>query len=132
MEPAVVKMMDDFFTQKIKYKEIEDQQKKDKQALDKLKDEIIEQMEASGLTALKDERGRQIFLQKPEIYASIRKGMKDEAYAKLKEWGLGDIIQPNVHAKTLSGIIKERLANDDNVPEDIFGYFIKKKLGNRS
>lgn len=53
--------------------------------------------------------------------ASIRKGMKDEAYQWLRENGLGDLITATVNASTLSSAARTML-EDDNIemPDRLF------------
>lgn len=55
-----------------------------------------------------------------EVYASIVKDQKDEAYAWLAEHGHGALIKDTVNASSLKAWMKEQLANGEELPEEIF------------
>lgn len=57
--------------------------------------------------------------------ASIKEGMRSEAYQWLRENGLGDLITTTVNASTLSAAAKHRLEEDNkDFPEELFSVAI--------
>lgn len=131
-DKTVAQRIEEFFKLKDTIANMDDSIKKHKAELEKMGEELIENMEASGLTQLKDASGRVVFLKTPAVYASIKKEKKEDALALLKgEWQLGDFIQESVSPSTLSRVVKERLETGKTVPDDLFSVFLKKKLGYR-
>ncbi len=55
-----------------------------------------------------------------ELFASIPKDQREDAYDWLKNNDLGDLITNTVNAMTLKGTIKELLEKGENIPEDLF------------
>lgn len=80
---------------------------------------IPEMMEDMGqeTTKLKDVG---VISLRPEMYASIPKGMLKEAYAWLEENGHGDIVKETINSSTLKAFIKEQIKEGETLPEGLF------------
>ena len=103
-----------------------------KTKLDETGSQLIELMEESGLTQLKDTEGRTVFLSKPNVYATVKGEKYAEAIDFLKNtWKVGDEIREQIAPATLSRILKEKLEQGETVPEQLFSYYMKRKLGSR-
>src|SRR5690606_37020534 len=79
-------------------------------------------------------RGGRMFYLKTETYASAATGRKPELIQRLKDHGLGDIVQETVHPRTLSAAVKEMLEEDDELPEglsELVNVFEKTTVGLR-
>ena len=87
-----------FFQLKEKKQKIEDYLGHIKNERGQAQKNIMEDMKAAGVSQLKDEKGRTVFLQKPKVYASFKKDMKEEAMALLKtpEWGCSDFCKETI------------------------------------
>jgi hypothetical protein len=57
---------------------------------------------------------------RPELYASIKKDMKDEAFAWLAANGYGDIVHPGVNSSTLKSSLKECISSGLELPDNLF------------
>jgi hypothetical protein len=55
-----------------------------------------------------------------DIYASVKSGAKEQAYAWLSDVGSGDLIQPSVPPSTLKAFLKGRLKAGEDIPEELF------------
>ena len=55
-----------------------------------------------------------------ELYASIIKDKKGEAYQWLKDNGHGDLIKGTVNASSLKALIKEQIKAGEQFPDDMF------------
>jgi len=55
-----------------------------------------------------------------DIYVSIVKGCKDDAYEFFRDNGLGDIITETVNASTLKSTIKNMVKNGEDYPDKFF------------
>lgn len=55
-----------------------------------------------------------------DLFASIKAGMKDEAYQWLSDNGHGDLISPTVNASSLKAMIKQAIVKGEDIPEDYF------------
>lgn len=60
-----------------------------------------------------------------QLFASIKKDMRDKAFAWLHDNQLGDLITETVNASTLSATAKALNEDGKELPEDIFGTFYK-------
>ena len=93
-----------------------------------LKYGLIETLEESNLTSVKDAKGRTARRMADQIRASFLKENKDEALNWLRDNGYAYAVQPGVHHATLSKIIKERLDIGEPFPTGLFSYFIEKNV----
>jgi len=64
-----------------------------------------------------------------EFYASMPD--KERGFDWLRNEGLGDLIYETVNARTLSSAMKERLQNDEEVPDTVVKISTKEKIGMR-
>ena len=80
---------------------------------------IPEKMEETGILSVKlDGIGR--LSTQGNIYASIIKGKKEEAYEWLEENGHGALIKGSVNASSLKGFLKEQIREGVPFPDDLF------------
>lgn len=75
--------------------------------------------ESDGIEALKVDGVGRVGL-RGEIYASINKEHKDEAFQWLDDTGRGALIQKTVNAATLKASLKKMLKDGEEVPEELF------------
>lgn len=85
---------------------------------------LPEMLEAEGVTSLPLAEGFRVGVNH-RWAASIREGMKDQAYQWLREHKLDDIITSTINSSTLSATAKS-LSEDDNIdlPDDLFNVAI--------
>lgn len=57
---------------------------------------------------------------RPDIYAGIVSGKKDEAYQWLQDNDHGDLIQDTINSSTLKAFLKEQMTAGAEIPEDLF------------
>jgi len=55
-----------------------------------------------------------------DLYASIQKDRKGDAYEWLKDHGHGDLIKPTLNASTLKALAKEMIKAGSELPDDLF------------
>ena len=55
-----------------------------------------------------------------DIYASVKSGAKEKAYAWLSDIGSSDLIQPTVPPSTLKAFLKNRMKAGEDIPEELF------------
>lgn len=81
---------------------------------------IPELFESEGVTSLPLAEGYRVGISN-KFYASIKKDMRDKAWAWLKKHGLKDLITETVNASSLSAAIKYEIENNNlDPPEDLF------------
>lgn len=95
--------------------------------LDDIEKELVVVMENENLQNFKDDRFGTLYLRE-EVYARVES--EDKFFPWLRDRGMADVIKYTVHAKTLSGIVKELNEKGESVPEGVVAQFITK-LGYR-
>lgn len=55
-----------------------------------------------------------------EVYASVKKDQKEEAFEWLAANGFGSLIKDTVNASSLKALVKEQLELGNSFPDDIF------------
>jgi predicted DNA-binding protein YlxM (UPF0122 family) len=55
-----------------------------------------------------------------DIYASIKKDQQSEAQQWLDDHGHGDLIRETVHPSSLKALLKSKLKEGEEIPEDLF------------
>ena len=100
--------------------EANDAYDKAKDAHDIAKTALIESLEARSATATAkyDGYGR-VSLQKPELYASVKKENEDALFSYLRGVHRDDLIKPSVHWKSLSSFAGEMTNLGKPLPEFI-------------
>ena len=92
----------------------------------------MEHLEDSGLSQAKDKDGRTVFMKEPTLYGSINKERQKEAFEWIRRTGMGAALTERVSASALGRELKERLARNMPIKEDLVSYWLKKSLGHRS
>ena len=83
-----------------------------------------------GLEEVKTKDGNKVTVEK-QYFAKIPEKFKSEAFNWLIQNGMGPVIKEKVvrtegvHHSTLKAIVKERYENGEDIPEDLFGIFVK-------
>ena len=83
-----------------------------------------------GLEEVKTKDGNKVTVEK-QYFAKIPEKFKSEALNWLIQNGMGPVIKEKVvrtegvHHSTLKAIVKERYENGEDIPEDLFGIFVK-------
>jgi len=84
---------------------------------DTLKKRLAQKMEDEGLEKFSVD-GKNITT-RVEVFASIPKDHREDAYNWLKDNGYGEIIIDTVNAQTLKSLVKEQLSEGKSFPEDL-------------
>lgn len=74
-------------------------------------------MAEEDITSLKGSWGRCTLTS--DLYSSVIPGQKAALFDWLESEGAESLIQPTVNAQTLKAYLKERLKNDEDIPETI-------------
>lgn len=84
---------------------------------------IPQTFEREDLTSLKTTDGHTVSLE-TQVFASVKEGMREQAFDWLREKGYGDSIVETVHAKRLKSIAKEVMSGEVegvfDMPEEVF------------
>ncbi len=87
---------------------------------DRLRKEVIPEVaEDHGITSMNISGIGRLGI-RPELYVSIEKDHKEEAYDWLRENNHEDLIQGTVNASTLKAFVKEQIKNGEELPDDLF------------
>jgi len=85
----------------------------------------IEQVEQEMVNAMIAEemqnfvRGGQMFYLTTKVYANAVPERKQDLFAWLKANGYGNMVQETVHSQTLAAFVRERLDEDEELPDDL-------------
>lgn len=85
------------------------------------KHDLPEAMEEAGIESVRVKDVGTVSL-RTDAYASIKGGMKEEAYRWLTEQGYGDLIQDFVQSSTLKAFMKEQTLAGVQFPDDLFKF----------
>ena len=83
-----------------------------------------------GLDEIKTQNGDKVSVEK-QYFAKIPEKLKDDAFNWLIQNGMGSVIKKRVvetegvHHSTLKALVKERYENGEDIPEDLFGIYVK-------
>tara|TARA_Y100000593_G_C4168966_1_gene265927 strand:+ start:100 stop:537 length:438 start_codon:yes stop_codon:yes gene_type:complete len=83
-----------------------------------------------GLDEIKTQNGDKVSVEK-QYFAKIPEKLKNEAFNWLIQNGMGAVIKKRVvetegvHHSTLKALVKERYENGEDIPEDLFGIYVK-------
>lgn len=116
-------------------------------ALDKQKKELkdqlavvqerFEEVEQEVLLMMTNEQvdklsvGGKTIYPKTNLYASMVKGVKDQAMEYLENMDLGDLVQRTVNARTLASTVKELREDGIELPTELFNVNEKTTIGIR-
>ena len=93
-------------------------------------EKIPEAMIALGVSEITLTNGRKLSIQK-QYFAKIPQNKKEEAHQWLIDNNLGSLIKKEVitregvHHLTLKALVKERFEQGADIPEDLFGIYVK-------
>jgi len=96
-----------------------------------IEDLIPDLMTQLGISEIKTEDGRSLSVIK-QYLAKIPKNKEGEAFSWLNEHGFSSIIKTKVvettgvHHQTLKAFVKEQMELGNEVPQDLFGVFVKQ------
>lgn len=99
-----------------------------KEKLDKLTELLLDYAESKEIkTTAKYDGIGSITIPEPQLYASISKENKDDAFKFLKDNNLDGFIEENIHNKVLSREVKRLIDEGIKIP-DCIGIFKKKVI----
>lgn len=91
---------------------------------------IPQTFEREDLTSLKTTDGHTVSLE-TQVFASVKEGMREQAFDWLREKGYGDSIVETVHANRLKSIAKEVNSGENeevfDMPEDVFAVTLRRQ-----
>lgn len=91
--------------------------------VNKLENQLIEALQASGATSTAKYDGVGSFtMLKPRVYASFNKEFETEMFEFLRSEGRQDLIKPSIHPKSLSAFVSEKLEKNESLPEFVTHY----------
>ena len=90
---------------------------------------LIEQMDDAEVKSFKSTAHNCVVVRKEKLYVSVDKEKKEEAFRWVEEdCGRADMIKPQIHNRTLSSFISQRLKDGENIPQHLFIWFCKPEL----
>lgn len=108
--------------------ELELQVEQSKAQLEKLKQEILERMEAEGIDRTATFEGIGFVTRmKPRLYASISEENKPFVFEAVRSMGREDLIKEVINPQTLSAFVSECLENGQAIPEGV-SYILKPNI----
>ena len=99
---------------------IEDDLKWRKDELRKLEERLLETFAQDGIRNMKTAAGQTVYLNR-ELFARLV-GDPEQAHTAIRQAGLGDFIKPTVNAQTLRAYVREKEANEEEMPEGLQPY----------
>ncbi len=87
------------------------------------KDELITLMQQSGQVGVKLESGLFPRLETKQRISKRKDIRAEQLYIWLVENGIGDIVKPTVHQKTLQSTLEGYIAKGNELPETLFNQF---------
>lgn len=82
---------------------------------------IPNKMESEGVTNLTLEGIGRVGLTS-DAYASVKAGMRDQAWEWLRDTGHGDLITETINSSTLKAALKQMVLKGEEVPEEFFNF----------
>ena len=90
---------------------------------------LIEYMDNSELKSFRSSFLNCQVVRKESLYVSIEPEIKEEAFKWIEEdCGRKDLLKLNIHNRTLSSFIGQRLKDAEPVPQEMFKYYFKPEL----
>ena len=105
--------------------EIQDQLKEAKRQVAALQERVLENFAASGTQQHKQSDGTVIYLQR-NLFPSVKDNDYDRAIAALQAVGHGDLVKARFDIRNVRGLVKEILAEGNEVPaviDEAFNFF---------
>lgn len=112
----------------LKKKELKEAEEKHRIVIEDLIPDLMAQL---GITEIKTEDGSSLSVSK-QFFAKIPKEKEKEAFSWLKDHGFSSLIKTKViestgvHHQTLKAFVKEQMEMGNEVPQELFGVFVKQ------
>lgn len=109
-------------------RKIEQQLEEEKAALERVKQSLLDLMEAAGTERTATYEGVGFITRlKPRIYASYNRENEDALFNELERISRTDIIRRTIHPQTLAAFVSERIEAGDQIPQQI-SYALKHNI----
>lgn len=90
---------------------------------------LVEQMDADEIKSFKSTVYNVNCTRTEQLYVSIDKEKKDEAFRWIEEdCGMPELLKLNIHNKTLSSLIGNKLKKGEEIPSELFKYFFRPSI----